>query len=587
MPERPPSSRVNLERIVRAPRGSTRSCRNWITEAAYRMLQNNLDPEVAENPAHLVVYGGIGRAARDWPSFDAMLAALRELDDTQTLLVQSGKPVGIFRTHPDAPRVLIANSNLVPHWATWQHFHELDRRGLFMYGQMTAGSWIYIGSQGIVQGTYETFMEAGRQHYNADWTGRWILTAGLGGMGGAQPLAASLAGACSLVVECQQSRIDFRMRTRYIDEQARDLDHALERIAYHTAAGKARSVALLGNAAEILPEIVRRLEAGAIRPDLVTDQTSAHDLINGYLPIGWTVDAWHNAQTDSTQHAQLQEAAAASCAQHVRAMLAFQQMGVPTVDYGNNIRQVALDAGVSRAFDIPGFVPAYIRPMFCEGKGPFRWVALSGNPDDIYKTDAKIAELFPDNTHTHRWLQMARERIAFQGLPARICWLGLGERHVAGLAFNEMVRTGELEAPIVIGRDHLDTGSVASPNRETEAMRDGTDAVSDWPLLNAMLNTASGASWVSLHHGGGVGMGYSQHAGMVIVADGTDAARDRLARVLVNDCASGVMRHADAGYELAIATAQRFGLQLPMVAPLTTPASTTTSTLPFTPPVTP
>ncbi len=557
--------RYDPDRMVRAPRGPKLSCPNWTSEAAFRMLQNNLDPDVAEHPQHLVVYGGIGRAARDWASFDAMLDALRTLDDTHTLLVQSGKPVGTFRTHPDAPRVLIANSNLVPRWATWEHFHELDAKGLFMYGQMTAGSWIYIGSQGIVQGTYETFVEAGRQHYHGDWSGRWILTAGLGGMGGAQPLAATLAGACSLVIECQQSSIDFRLRTRYVDEQAQDIDDALARIAQHTAARTPRSIALLGNAAELLPQLVERARAGGPRPDLVTDQTSAHDLINGYLPIGWTVDEWKAAMADRSQHERLRADAARSCALHVQAMLHFHEMGVPTVDYGNNIRQVALDAGVANAFDIRGFVPAYIRPMFCEGKGPFRWVALSGNPEDIYKTDAKIKELFPHNTHTHRWLDMARERIPFQGLPARICWLGLGERHVAGLAFNEMVQRGELEAPIVIGRDHLDTGSVASPNRETEGMIDGTDAVSDWPLLNALLNTAGGASWVSLHHGGGVGMGYSQHAGMVIVADGTDAARDRLARVLVNDCASGVMRHADAGYELAITTAKRFGLDLPMV----------------------
>ncbi len=560
-----PDPRFDPDRTIRAPRGPERSCRNWITEAAYRMLQNNLDPDVAEQPQRLVVYGGIGRAARDWASFDAILEALRDLDDTHTLLIQSGKPVGIFRTHPDAPRVLIANSNLVPRWATWQHFHELDRQGLFMYGQMTAGSWIYIGSQGIVQGTYETFVEAGRQHYDNDWSGRWILSAGLGGMGGAQPLAATLAGACSLIIECQQSSIEFRLRTRYVDEQADDLDDALDRIARYTAAGEVRSIALLGNAADVLPELARRAREGGLRPALVTDQTSAHDLINGYLPSGWTVEQWKAAQADASQHERLQREAAQSCAQHVRAMLDFHALDIPTVDYGNNIRQVALDEGVADAFASPGFVPAYIRPMFCEGKGPFRWVALSGNPDDIYKTDAKIKELFPHNTHTHRWLDMARDRIAFQGLPARICWLGLGERHVAGLAFNDMVRRGELEAPIVIGRDHLDTGSVASPNRETEGMKDGTDAVSDWPLLNALLNTAGGASWVSLHHGGGVGMGYSQHAGMVIVADGTDAAEQRLARVLVNDCASGVMRHADAGYELAVSTAKRFGLQLPMV----------------------
>jgi urocanate hydratase len=557
--------RYDASREIRAPRGTQLSCKNWITEAAYRMIQNNLDPEVAENPKHLVVYGGIGRAARDWACYDQILASLRELDDDESLLIQSGKPVGVFKTHPDAPRVLIANSNLVPKWANWEHFNELDRKGLFMYGQMTAGSWIYIGSQGIVQGTFETFVEAGRQHYNNDLTGKWILTAGLGGMGGAQPLAATLAGACSLNIECKQSSIDFRLRTRYVDKQARDIDDALALIKHHTERGEAVSIALLGNAAEILPELARRAKAGGIRPDIVTDQTSAHDLINGYLPMGWTVEQWNAAAADPGQHPTLRAAAAKSCAVHVQAMLDFQAMGVPTVDYGNNIRQVAFDEGVQRAFDFPGFVPAYIRPMFCEGKGPFRWVALSGDPEDIYKTDAKIKELFPENKHTHRWLDMARERIAFQGLPARICWLGLGERHLAGLAFNEMVKNGELKAPIVIGRDHLDTGSVASPNRETEAMRDGTDAVSDWPLLNALLNTAGGATWVSLHHGGGVGMGYSQHSGMVIVADGTDAAAERLARVLVNDCGSGVMRHADAGYELAIATAKKQGLKLPMI----------------------
>ena len=557
--------RHNASRVIRAPRGNQLTCKNWLAEAAYRMIQNNLDPEVAERPQDLVVYGGIGRAARDWACFDQILASLRDLNEDESLLVQSGKPVGVFKTHANAPRVLLANSNLVPKWANWEHFNELDRKGLFMYGQMTAGSWIYIGSQGIVQGTFETFVEAGRQHFNNDLSGRWILTAGLGGMGGAQPLAATLAGACSLTIECQQSSIDFRLRTRYVDKQARDIDHALELIAQHTAAREAVSIALLGNAADVLPELVRRARAGAPRPDLVTDQTSAHDLIHGYLPSGWTVPQWQAAQKDPAQHSSLKAAAATSCAVHVRAMLDFQAMGIPTVDYGNNIRQVAFDEGVANAFDFPGFVPAYIRPLFCEGKGPFRWVALSGDPEDIYKTDAKIKELFPDNHHTHRWLDMARERIAFQGLPARICWLGLGERHRAGLAFNAMVKNGELKAPIVIGRDHLDTGSVASPNRETEAMKDGTDAVSDWPLLNALLNTAGGATWVSLHHGGGVGMGYSQHSGMVIVADGSEAAAERLARVLVNDCGSGVMRHADAGYELAIATAKKQGLQLPMV----------------------
>ena len=557
--------RYDASRIVSAPRGTTLSCKSWQTEAAYRMLQNNLDAAVAENPQHLVVYGGIGRAARDWASFDQILASLRTLDDDQTLLIQSGKPVGVFQTHPSAPRVLIANSNLVPKWANWEHFNELDRKGLFMYGQMTAGSWIYIGTQGIVQGTYETFAEAGRQHFDGSWRGRWILTAGLGGMGGAQPLAASFAGAVSLTIECQQSSIDFRLRTRYLDKQARDLDDALTLIERHTAAGEAVSIGLLGNAAEILPELVQRVKAGGRAPDLVTDQTSAHDLINGYLPVGWTVAEWKSAQQDPSQHARLSAAAAASCARHVQAILDFHAMGIKAVDYGNNIRQVAFDHGVADAFAFPGFVPAYIRPQFCEGRGPFRWVALSGDPEDIYKTDAKIKQLFPDQQQVHHWLDMAKERIAFQGLPARICWLGLGERHLAGLAFNEMVRTGELKAPIVIGRDHLDTGSVASPNRETEAMRDGTDAVSDWPLLNALLNTAGGATWVSLHHGGGVGMGYSQHAGMVIVADGTDAAAAKLARVLVNDSASGVMRHADAGYPAAIACAKRNHLDLPMI----------------------
>ncbi|HJV79487.1 urocanate hydratase, partial [Noviherbaspirillum sp.] len=534
--------RWDASRVIRAPRGSDKACKSWLTEAAYRMIQNNLDPEVAENPKHLVVYGGIGRAARNWECFDKILETLKDLNDDESLLIQSGKPVGVFKTHPDAPRVLIANSNLVPKWANWEHFNELDRKGLFMYGQMTAGSWIYIGSQGIVQGTYETFVEAGRQHYNGDWAGRWIVSAGLGGMGGAQPLAATFAGAVSLMIECQQSSIDFRLRTRYLDKQAKDIDDALALVKYHTERKEAVSIGLLGNAAEVLPELVKRAKAGGIKPDLVTDQTSAHDLVNGYLPIGWSVAQWKAAQQDHTQHAQLTAAAAQSCAVHVQAMLDFHAMGIPTVDYGNNIRQVAFDTGVKNAFDFPGFVPAYIRPLFCEGKGPFRWVALSGDPEDIYKTDAKLKELFPENKHVHHWLDMARDRIAFQGLPARICWLGLGERHRAGLAFNEMFRNGELKGPIVIGRDHLDTGSVASPNRETEGMKDGTDAVSDWPLLNALLNTAGGATWVSFHHGGGVGMGYSQHAGMVIVADGTDAAAKRLARVLVNDSASGVMR---------------------------------------------
>ncbi|MEP7100776.1 MAG: urocanate hydratase [Burkholderiales bacterium] len=557
-------------RVVRAPHGTTLHCKSWLTEAAFRMLQNNLDPDVAERPEELVVYGGIGRAARDWACFDKILDCLRVLEDDESLLIQSGKPVGVFKTHTDAPRVLLANSNLVPKWATWEHFHELDRQGLFMYGQMTAGSWIYIGTQGIVQGTYETFAEAARQHYDGSLAGEWILTAGLGGMGGAQPLAATFAGAVSLNIECQQASIDFRLRTRYVDEQASDLDDALARIAKYTAEKKAVSIALLGNAARIVPALAERFKNGADgstqRPALVTDQTSAHDLIHGYLPAGWSVEQWQAAQADSSQHAALKAAAAKSCAEHVKAMLLFQSMGVPTVDYGNNIRQVAFDEGVANAFDFPGFVPAYIRPLFCEGKGPFRWVALSGDPEDIRKTDAKIKELFPHNAHVHRWLDMAGERIAFQGLPSRICWLALGERHLAGLAFNEMVRSGELKAPIVIGRDHLDTGSVASPNRETESMRDGTDAVSDWPLLNALLNCAGGATWVSIHHGGGVGMGYSQHAGMVIVADGSEAAAKRLARVLVNDSGSGVMRHADAGYELAIKTAREQRLNLPMLA---------------------
>jgi urocanate hydratase len=552
-------------RPVKAPTGATLHCKNWLIEAAYRMIQNNLDPAVAENPDALVVYGGIGKAARNWDCFDAILKSLRELNEDESLLVQSGKPVGVFKTHVDAPRVLIANSNLVPRWATWEHFHELDRAGLMMYGQMTAGSWIYIGSQGIVQGTYETFVEAARQHYGGDWAGRWILTAGLGGMGGAQPLAASFAGASSLTIECQQSRIDFRLKTRYLDEQASDLDDALDRMARYADERRAVSVGLLGNAAELLPQLVQWAKAGGIRPDLVTDQTSAHDLVNGYLPAGWSVERWRAAQTDTTQHAALREAAAASCATHVKAMLEFHAMGVPTIDYGNNIRQVAKDHGVKNAFDFPGFVPACIRPLFCRGKGPFRWVALSGDPDDIRRTDAKLKSLFPHDKHLHRWLDMAGERIAFQGLPARICWLGLGERHVAGLAFNEMVKSGELKAPIVIGRDHLDSGSVASPNRETEAMRDGSDAVSDWPLLNALMNTAGGATWVSFHHGGGVGMGYSQHAGVVIVCDGTDAAAKRIERVLWNDPASGVMRHADAGYDEAIACAREHELNLPML----------------------
>ena len=552
-------------RPVRAPRGTTLSCANWQIEAAYRMIQNNLDPEVAENPDQLVVYGGIGKAARNWPCFDAILDSLRKLQPDETLLIQSGKPVGVFRTHAGAPRVLLANSNLVPKWANWEHFNQLDRAGLMMYGQMTAGSWIYIGTQGIVQGTYETFVEAGRQHYNGSLVGRWVLTAGLGGMGGAQPLAASFAGASSLNIECQQSSIDFRLRTRYLDKQAANLDEALALVARHTAAGEAVSIGLCGNAAELLPELVRRAKAGGPRPDIVTDQTSAHDIINGYLPAGWSVARWLAARKDPAQHAELTQAAGESCVTHVRAMLDFHAMGIPTVDYGNNLRQVAKDFGVANAFDYPGFVPAYVRPLFCRGVGPFRWVALSGDPEDIRKTDAKMKELFPDNTHLHRWLDMAGERISFQGLPARICWIGLGERHLAGLAFNAMVRSGELKAPVVIGRDHLDSGSVASPNRETEAMKDGSDAVSDWPLLNALLNTASGATWVSLHHGGGVGMGYSQHSGVVIVCDGSAEADEKLARVLFNDPATGVMRHADAGYEVATASARANGLNLPMV----------------------
>jgi len=550
--------RHDPSRSIRAPRGSALSCRSWLTEAPFRMLQNNLDPDVAERPEDLVVYGGIGRAARDWACFDAILETLRTLGDDETLLVQSGKPVGVFLTHPDAPRVLIANSNLVPHWATWEHFNELDRKGLMMYGQMTAGSWIYIGSQGIVQGTYQTFVEMGRQHYGGSLEGRWILTAGLGGMGGAQPLAASLAGACSLTVECRQASIDFRLRTRYVDEQANDLDDALVRIDRYTKAGEAKSIALLGNAAELLPELVER----GVRPDCVTDQTSAHDPVHGYLPVGWTVERWLDEQKANPDG--VRDAAKRSMRTHVEAMLAFHARGIPTVDYGNNIRQMAKDEGCANAFDFPGFVPAYVRPLFCRGIGPFRWVALSGDPEDIYKTDAKVKELIPDDEHLHRWLDMARERISFQGLPARICWVGLGLRHKLGLAFNEMVRNGELKAPVVIGRDHLDSGSVASPNRETEAMRDGSDAVSDWPLLNAMLNVAGGATWVSLHHGGGVGMGYSQHSGVVIVCDGTPEADRRIARVLWNDPGTGVMRHADAGYDIAKTCAKEQGLRLPM-----------------------
>ncbi|WP_339511600.1 urocanate hydratase [Pseudomonas sp. RL_15y_Pfl2_60] len=544
---------------IRAARGSKLTAKSWLTEAPLRMLMNNLDPEVAENPNELVVYGGIGRAARNWECYDKIVEVLTRLEDNQTLLIQSGKPVGVFETHADAPRVLLANSNLVPHWATWKHFNELDAKGLAMYGQMTAGSWIYIGSQGIVQGTYETFVEAGRQHYDGNLSGRWVLTAGLGGMGGAQPLAATLAGACSLNIECQQSRIDFRLKTRYVDEQATDLDDALARISKYTAEGKAISIALCGNAAEILPELVRR----GVRPDMVTDQTSAHDPLNGYLPKGWTWEEYRDrAQTDADA---VVKAAKQSMAEHVNAMLAFQKMGIPTFDYGNNIRQMALEEGVDNAFDFPGFVPAYIRPLFCQGIGPFRWVALSGDPEDIYKTDAKVKELIPDDKHLHNWLDMARERISFQGLPARICWVGLKDRARLAQAFNDMVASGELKAPVVIGRDHLDSGSVASPNRETESMLDGSDAVSDWPLLNALLNTAGGATWVSLHHGGGVGMGYSQHSGVVIVADGTPEARARLGRVLRNDPGTGVMRHADAGYDIAADCAREQGLDLPML----------------------
>jgi urocanate hydratase len=544
-------------REVRAPRGAELNARFWTTEAPLRMLMNNLDPDVAENPNELVVYGGIGRAARTWNDFDRIVAALKTLGEDQTLLVQSGKPVGVFRTHKDAPRVLIANSNLVPHWANWEKFNELDRKGLMMYGQMTAGSWIYIGTQGIVQGTYETFVEAGRQHYGGDLKGKWILTAGLGGMGGAQPLAAVMAGACCLAIECNPDSIDFRLRTRYVDEKAETIEEALEKIERWTKAGEAKSVGLLGNAAEIVPELFRR----GVRPDMVTDQTSAHDPINGYLPKGWTMAEWKEKRASDPKA--VEKAARASMREHVEAMVAYWNAGVPTLDYGNNIRQVARDEGFENAFAFPGFVPAYIRPLFCRGIGPFRWAALSGDPEDIYRTDAKVKELTPGNDHLHNWLDMARERIAFQGLPARICWVGLGDRHRLGLAFNEMVAKGELKAPVVIGRDHLDSGSVASPNRETEAMQDGSDAVSDWPLLNALLNTASGATWVSLHHGGGVGMGFSQHAGMVIVADGTEDAARRLERVLWNDPATGVMRHADAGYDIALDCAREKGLDLP------------------------
>ncbi len=554
------TTRQNI-REVRPATGTALTARSWQTEAPLRMLMNNLHPDVAENPHELVVYGGIGRAARTWEDFDAIVAALTDLRGDETLLVQSGKPVGVFKTHENAPRVLIANSNLVPHWANWDHFNELDKRGLAMYGQMTAGSWIYIGTQGIVQGTYETFVEAGRQHYGGDLTGKWILTGGLGGMGGAQPLAAVMAGACCLAVECNPDSIAFRLRTKYLDEQATSLDEALAMIADWTARGEAKSVGLLGNAADIFPELVRRMQAGGPRPDIVTDQTSAHDPLNGYLPQGWGMAEWR-AKRESDPKG-VEAAARASMKVHVAAMVDFWNAGVPTLDYGNNIRQVALEEGLENAFAFPGFVPAYIRPLFCRGVGPFRWAALSGDPEDIYRTDQKVRELIPDDPHLHKWLDMARDRIAFQGLPARICWVGLGQRDKLGLAFNEMVRTGELKAPVVIGRDHLDSGSVASPNRETEAMKDGSDAVSDWPLLNALLNTASGATWVSLHHGGGVGMGFSQHSGMVICCDGTTEADARIARVLWNDPATGVMRHADAGYEDAIDCARQNGLNLP------------------------
>jgi len=537
--------------------GTEITAKSWLTEAPMRMLMNNLHPDVAENPHELVVYGGIGRAARNWEAYDQIVTSLKTLEDDETLLVQSGKPVGVFQTHKDAPRVLIANSNLVPNWANWDHFNELDKKGLAMYGQMTAGSWIYIGTQGIVQGTYETFVEAGRQHYNGDLTGKWILTGGLGGMGGAQPLAAVMAGASCLAVECDETRIDFRLRTGYVDAKAKTLDEALALIETWTAAGEAKSVGLLGNAADIFPELIKR----GVKPDIVTDQTSAHDPLNGYLPQGWTLSQWNEAKTKDPKSVEV--AARASMKTQVEAMVEFWNQGVPTLDYGNNIRQVALDEGLENAFDFPGFVPAYIRPLFCRGIGPFRWCALSGDPEDIYKTDTKVKELIPDDPHLHHWLDMARERISFQGLPARICWVGLGQRHKLGLAFNEMVRNGELSAPVVIGRDHLDSGSVASPNRETEAMKDGSDAVSDWPLLNALLNTASGATWVSLHHGGGVGMGYSQHSGMVICADGSEDADRRLKRVLWNDPATGVMRHADAGYDIATECAKENVLNLP------------------------
>ena len=552
-------SKTKTSKIIRAPRGTEISCRSWLTEAPYRMIMNNLDPDVAENPNELIVYGGIGKAARTWNDFDLILETLKTLGEDETMLVQSGKPVGVFRTHVDAPRVLIANSNIVPHWATMDHFNELDRKGLMMFGQMTAGSWIYIASQGIVQGTYETFVEAGRQHYDGDLSGRWILTAGLGGMGGAQPLAATMAGASCLAVECDSNRIDFRLRTKYLDKRAETLDEALDILERAKNDNQVVSVGLLGNAAEVVPDLVKR----RIRPDLVTDQTSAHDLVHGYLPLGWTVEEWRAQQKSNPK--KIEKAARASIKIHVEAMLEFWNQGIPTVDYGNNIRQFALEEGVEKAFDFPGFVPAYIRPLFCRGVGPFRWVALSGDPEDIYRTDAKVKELIPNDPHLHNWIDMAQERIEFQGLPARICWVGLGDRHRLGLAFNEMVSKGELKAPVVIGRDHLDSGSVASPNRETESMLDGSDAVSDWPLLNALLNCASGATWVSFHHGGGVGIGFSQHAGLVICCDGTTAAAKRIERVLWNDPASGVMRHADAGYKEAIDCAKEKNLHLPGV----------------------
>ena len=558
------NNRLDNNRSIKAPTGTKLNTKSWATEAPLRMLMNNLDAQVAENPQELVVYGGIGRAARNWQCYDQIVTSLKALEVDETLLVQSGKPVGVFKTHENAPRVLIANSNLVPHWATWEHFNELDKKGLMMYGQMTAGSWIYIGSQGIVQGTYETFVEMGRQHFGGDLAGKWILTAGLGGMGAAQPLAATMAGASCLAIECQESRIDFRLSTGYLDKRADNVTQALEMIEQSHANGKPISVGVCGNAAEILPQMVK----DGIKPSAVTDQTSAHDPVNGYLPEGWSVEKWVDMRENNPD--MVAKVAKASMAVHVRAMLDFHSMGIPTFDYGNNIRQVALDEGVKNAFDFPGFVPAYIRPLFCRGIGPFRWAALSGDPEDIYKTDAKVKELIPDNKHLHVWLDMARERIQFQGLPARICWIGLGERHKIGLAFNEMVKNGELSAPVVIGRDHLDSGSVASPNRETEAMMDGSDAVSDWPLLNAMLNTASGATWVSLHHGGGVGMGFSQHSGMVVLCDGTEEAKERVGRVLWNDPATGVMRHADAGYDEAIDCAKENKLSLPMINDKTT-----------------